>query len=75
MWAHAIYANRSTIYIHKVLANIYKNVAKCIQSRIQGKDSKPEDNDFPSIQDGVRGMKFIYKVIESGKSEQKWIDL
>ncbi len=67
--------DRSTIYIHKVLANIYKNVAKCIQSRIQGKDPKPEDNDFPSIQDGVRSMKFIYKVIESGKSEQKWIDL
>ncbi len=59
----------------EAFANIYKNVAKCIQSRIQGKDPKPEDNDFPSIQDGVRGMKFIYKVIESGKSEQKWIDL
>ena len=59
----------------EAFANIYKNVAKCIQARIQGKKVKPIDNDFPSIQDGVRGMKFIYKVIESGNSEKKWVSM
>jgi hypothetical protein len=29
--------------------------------------------DFPTVQDGVRGMQFIEKVIASGKSNQKWV--
>jgi hypothetical protein len=30
--------------------------------------------DYPSVSDGVRGMKFIYKVVESSK-KGKWISL
>jgi hypothetical protein len=30
--------------------------------------------DFPSIEEGVRGMAFIEHVIASGRSEQKWVD-
>jgi len=28
---------------------------------------------IPGIDDGVRGMEFVYKVIESGQSNQKWL--
>jgi hypothetical protein len=28
--------------------------------------------DFPTIQDGVRGMAFIETVVRSSKSNQKW---
>jgi hypothetical protein len=31
--------------------------------------------DFPTIHDGVRGMRFIEKVIQSGKSKAKWVKL
>lgn len=57
----------------EAFANIYRNVAKCIQARLAGSEVDPVYQDFPSIDDGVRGMEFIYKVIESGKSDQKWI--
>jgi len=59
----------------EAFGNIYRNVARCIQARIAGTAVDPLYTDFPTVEDGVRGMNFIYKVIESGKSEQKWIKL
>lgn len=59
----------------EAFANIYRNFAKCIQARISGENVNPIYEDFPGIDDGVRGMEFIYKVIESGQSEKKWIKM
>jgi len=59
----------------EAFANIYKNFAKCVQARIDGVEVDPLYNDFPSVEDGLRGMEFIYKVIESGNSDQKWIKM
>jgi len=59
----------------EAFANIYRNVAKCIQARISGKAIDPIYEDYPTVDDGVRGMEFLYKVIESGQSDQKWIKL
>jgi len=59
----------------EAFANIYRNVAKCIQARISGQTIDPIYEDYPTVDDGVRGMEFLYKVIESGQSEQKWIKL
>ena len=49
--------------------------AKCVQARLAGETVDPIYQDFPTVSDGVRGMEFIYKVIESGKSKQKWVQL
>jgi len=57
----------------EAFANIYRNFAKCVQARIDGVDVDPLYDDFPTVEDGLRGMQFIYKVIESGKSEAKWV--
>lgn len=57
----------------EAFANLYRNFAQCIKARLDGKDPDPVYTDFPGIEDGVRGMEFIYKVVESSKSEQKWI--
>ncbi|MBK9737809.1 MAG: Gfo/Idh/MocA family oxidoreductase [Saprospiraceae bacterium] len=57
----------------EAFGNIYRNVAKCIQARLNGTTVDPIYEDFPTVEDGVRGMEFIYKVIESGKSDQKWL--
>ena len=59
----------------EAFANIYKNFAKCVQARIDGVDVDPIYNDFPTVEDGLRGMEFIYKVIQSGQSDQKWIQM
>jgi len=59
----------------EAFANIYRNFAKCVQARIDGVTVDPVYDDFPTVEDGLRGMQFIYKVIESGKSDQKWVKM
>jgi len=59
----------------EAFANHYRNFALCVRSQLKGETPKAEWLDFPGIEDGVRGMLFIEKVIESGKSERKWIDV
>jgi predicted dehydrogenase len=59
----------------EAFANIYRNFAKCIQARLEGVEVNPLYLDFPSIEEGVRGMRFIEAVVTSGKSNKKWIEL
>jgi predicted dehydrogenase len=56
----------------EAFANIYRNVAACIQHRLEGTKPPPEALDFPTVYDGLRGMKFIDKLIESNENEHKW---
>jgi predicted dehydrogenase len=57
----------------EAFANIYKNFSICIRARMEGKDPDPIYQDFPTVQDGVRGMRFIDRVIASGNSNKKWV--
>ncbi len=57
----------------EAFANIYRNFARCVRARLSGQEPAAVYQDFPTVHDGVRGMRFIEKVIASGKSEQKWI--
>jgi predicted dehydrogenase len=57
----------------EAFGNIYRNFAFCLQARLDGKEVDPVYQDYPSVQDGVRGMKFIGKVVESSASDQKWL--
>ena len=56
----------------EAFANIYRNFAHTLLSKIEGNEPTAEMLDFPGIEDGVRGMAFIKNVIDSGKSTQKW---
>lgn len=58
----------------EAFANIYKNFALTLQSKLEGKEPTAIILDFPSVEDGVRGMAFIENVIASGKSSQKWTE-
>lgn len=59
----------------EAFGNIYRNFAKVVQARIDGKEPDIEFLDFPTVHDGVRGMKFIDAVIESGVKNAQWIKL
>lgn len=59
----------------EAFANHYRNFALYTKARINGTESKQEWEDFPGIEEGVRGMLFVEKIIESGKSNIKWIEL
>lgn len=59
----------------EAFANLYRNFALCVRARKDGTEPEPAWRDFPDASEGVRGMLFIEKVIASGKSTDKWIDL
>lgn len=56
----------------EAFANIYRNVAFCLQARWRGEDPDPLYLDFPSVHDGVRGMQFIEAVVASSNGTDKW---
>ena len=39
---------------------------------MDGKKPKKEHLDFPTIEDGVRGMAFIETVVKSSKTSTEW---
>ncbi len=59
----------------EAFANLYKNFASTIRARIEGKEPTEIENDFPKIEDGVRGMAFIEAVVASGKANAAWTPL
>jgi predicted dehydrogenase len=52
--------------IYEALANIYKGAAKSIRGE------KFIPGEFPTVHDGVRGMKFIHAVVDSNKGGNIW---
>ncbi|WP_342087325.1 Gfo/Idh/MocA family protein [Dyadobacter sp. OTU695] len=57
----------------EAFANLYRNFAIHLRAYWEGKKADPV-YDFPTAQDGLRGMKFIDAVIASNKTETKWTD-
>lgn len=57
----------------EAFASIYRNFAHCVQARLAGKDPDPVYEDFPTVGDGVRGMRFIERVVASSNSDIKWL--
>lgn len=56
----------------EAFANLYRNFARCIYAKKAGEKPLPEWEDFPGVEDGIRGMAFIDHVLASNVSEQKW---
>lgn len=56
----------------EAFANIYRNFALTLSSKLTGQEPTPEMLDFPTVEDGIRGMAFIDNVVESSKSDKKW---
>jgi len=55
----------------EAFANIYLEFAKALRAKQAGQAW--DSFDFPNIDDGIRGVRFIEKTIKSSKSEHKWI--
>jgi len=57
----------------EALANIYLNAARTMKAKKNGSEPSEFDLDFPTVQDGARGINFVEKVVESSR-EKKWVD-
>ena len=55
--------------IFDAMGNIYKGVAKALR------EEKAFDGEYPTMNDGLRGMLFIEKVVESHKKGNIWLSL
>lgn len=58
----------------EAFANHYRNFAIQLDCLMNEKPV-PDYIEYPTTDDGIRGMLFIEKVIESSNSEKKWTDL
>ncbi len=56
----------------EAFANIYRDFTKVLQAKLDDVEVDPIFNDFPTVDDGVRGMKFIDAVIDSGQNNSAW---
>ena len=58
----------------EAFANIYRNFALTLHAYLNNEKPSAEMLDFPTADDGIRGMAFIENVVASGQSDVKWRD-
>jgi predicted dehydrogenase len=56
----------------EAFANIYRNFARTVRAKKYNEKIESFENDFPTIEDGFKGMYFIDKALESYKTT-KWV--
>ncbi|MEM8898653.1 MAG: Gfo/Idh/MocA family oxidoreductase [Bacteroidota bacterium] len=59
----------------EAFASIYRNFARALRAKLAGEEPGEYDTDFPTIDDGVRGMAFVETVVQSSASDQKWFPM
>ncbi|HHZ91299.1 TPA: gfo/Idh/MocA family oxidoreductase, partial [Candidatus Poribacteria bacterium] len=42
---------------------------------VDGDPMKTEEYGFPTVYDGLRGMQFIYKAVESCNNDSAWVTM
>ena len=59
--------------LHVAFANIYKNFATAVLKHQAGENT--DDIDFPRVDMGLSGVKFIHAVVESAKKDAGWVTI
>ncbi len=57
----------------EAFANIYCGAVEAIRRHIDGKPMKIQEYKFPTVYDGLRGMRFVAKAGESAKRGSVWV--
>jgi len=56
----------------EAFANVYGGVVADIRARLAGLAADPLEADYPRVEDGARGVRFIERTVASSMSETKW---
>jgi predicted dehydrogenase len=56
-------------------ANVYTTFITALGKKLRGEALSGDDLDFPSVDDGVRGVRFIGKCVESSARGAIWLDM
>ena len=57
----------------EAFANVYANAMRTIAARLASEAPDPQDLDFPTVQDGLVGVRFILGAVASGEGAE-WFD-
>jgi predicted dehydrogenase len=57
----------------EAFANIYLGAIQAIRCCVDGHPLSPSEYDFPSVQDGWRGVHFIHRAVESANAGGAWV--
>jgi predicted dehydrogenase len=57
----------------EAFANLYSDAAAAIVARRSGEAPDPL-LDFPTVEDGARGVKFVEAAVESNRAGGRWTD-
>lgn len=55
-------------------ANIYSDIADAVIARRDGVEADPLALGFPTVEDGVLGVKFVEAAVESNQRDGAWVD-
>jgi len=57
----------------EAFANIYSTFLTTLDKKLHGQELTADDLDFPQVEEGVRGVKFIEKCVESSEKGAAWV--
>jgi predicted dehydrogenase len=58
----------------EAFANLYSDIAEAITARLEGREPDPGALDYPTVEDGAQGVKFIDSVVRSSRQGGAWVD-
>ena len=61
--------------LYEAFANMYRDFTNALLKKVNKEELTPEDLDFPDVNDGIRGVKFIKACLESSKNGSVWTEL
>ena len=61
------------MYKRQAFANIYRNYVSALVALKNGGDANIYD--YPRVEDGVSGVRFIRAVVESAAGGSKWVEV
>lgn len=56
-------------------AQLYRDLAEQIAARLEGRTPDPLSLEVPTVEDGVRGVRFIEAAVRSSRKKSTWVDL
>ena len=59
----------------EAFTNVYTDFAENLLAKIEGRDADPLIQDFPTLEDGLAGVKFLEACVESSHNGGGWISI
>ena len=61
--------------VYEAFANMYTIWNKAILKKVNGEALTADDLDFPNLDDGIAGVRFIHAAVQSSREGAKWVEV